>query len=201
MDRKKIGIMGGTFDPIHIGHLLMANAAREYFRLDEILFIPSGNPYFKEHITDKQRRYEMVSLAIEDNKSFTISDIEINRPGNTYSYETLEELTREHPENRYYFIVGADSVFYMEQWKNIEQLFHCCTIAVAVRDGYSVDELKVYMNKLMTTYPNCRIELFNTSRFDISSTEIRDHIATGHSVQYLVPDKVLSYINENHIYR
>lgn len=198
---KKIGIMGGTFDPIHMGHLILAETAREYFSLDEILFIPSGSSYMKERVTDKKIRFQLVSLAIEDHPDFRISDMEVKRAGNTYSYETLQELKKTHPENTYYFIVGADSVFNMESWQNIDILFENCIVAVAVREGYSVQELEAYIVALTEKYKACKIQLFTTSRVDISSTSIRRRVSEGISIRYMVPDKVLAYIKKNHVYR
>ena len=201
MHPKKIGIMGGTFDPIHVGHLILAETARDYFSLDEILFIPSGSSYMKECVTDKYIRLQMVSLAIEDHPDFALSDMEVNRVGNSYSYETLQQLKEIHPENTYYFIVGADSIFNMESWKKIDILFKNCIVAVAVREGYSVQELETYITTLTEKYEDCQIQLFATSRVDISSTDIRKRVFEGHSTRYMVPDKVLSYIKKNHIYR
>jgi len=198
---KKIGIMGGTFDPIHIGHLILAETARDFFALDEILFIPSGSSYMKERVTDKNIRFQMVSLAIEDHPDFALSDMEVNRVGNSYSYETLQELKKVHPENTYYFIVGADSIFNMESWMKIDLLFKNCIVAVAVREGYSVSELESHIATLSKKYENCQIQLFTTSRVDISSTDIRRRISEGHSTRYMIPDKVLSFILKNHIYR
>lgn len=200
MHPKKIGIMGGTFDPIHVGHLILAETARDFFSLDEILFIPSGSSYMKEHVTDKEIRFQMVSLAIEDHPDFALSDMEVNRTGNSYSYETLQTLKKLHPENTYYFIVGADSIFNMESWMNIDILFKNCIVAAAVREGYSAQELQSCIAALTEKYENCQIQLFTTSRVDISSTDIRRRVSEGHSTRYMVPDKVLAYMNKNHVY-
>ena len=116
---KKVGIMGGTFDPIHNGHLVIAQAALDTMNLDEVLFIPSGTPYLKDLTTvlSKKERVSMTGLAIEDNPGFALSTIEIDREGNSYSYETLEELKKQNPDVEYYFILGADSLLYLEKWK------------------------------------------------------------------------------------
>ncbi|MDD3205270.1 MAG: nicotinate-nucleotide adenylyltransferase [Lachnospiraceae bacterium] len=197
--RKKVGIMGGTFDPIHIGHLILAETARDYFQLDEILFIPSGNSYMKNKVTDKMIRSHMVALAIEGNPHFALSNIEVDRTGNTYSYETVRTLKEENPDTDYFFIVGADSIFSIETWKNVDMLLDDCIIAVAVRKGHSMDELENKINFLNEKYQS-DIRVFNASRVDVSSTDIRERLETNHSTQYIIPDKVLSYILKNNIY-
>lgn len=197
---KKVGIMGGTFDPIHIGHLILAETAKDYFHLDEVLFVPSGSSYMKENVTDKYIRSHMVELAIEDNPDFALSNIEIEREGNSYSYETMQQLKALHPDNTYYFIVGADSIFHMREWKNIDLLFENCIIAVAVREGYSETELNECIHSLTKEFSNCKIQLFATSRVDISSTDIRQRLIQKLSARYSVPDKVLAYLEKNRIY-
>lgn len=197
---KKVGIMGGTFDPIHIGHLILAETAKDYFHLDEVLFVPSGSSYMKENVTDKYIRSHMVELAIEDNPDFALSNIEIEREGNSYSYETMQQLKALHPDNIYYFIVGADSIFHMREWKNIDLLFENCIIAVAVREGYSETELNECIHSLTKEFSNCKIQLFATSRVDISSTDIRQRLIQKLSARYSVPDKVLAYLEKNRIY-
>lgn len=196
---KKVGILGGTFDPIHIGHLMLAETARDYFQLDEVIFIPSGNSYMKENVTDKYKRADMVALAISDNPYFKLSYIEVEREGNTYSYETISRLKEENPANEYYFIVGADSVFSIEEWKHVDLLMQNCIIAAAVRKGYSMQELEEKINELKYRYRS-DIRLFTAARIDISSTDIREKIENRHSVQYIIPDKVLRYMSQNHIY-
>lgn len=196
---KKIGIMGGTFDPIHIGHLMLAETARDYFQLEEVLFIPSGNSYMKDNVTDKYKRADMVSLAIEDNPHFSLSRIEVDRTGNSYSFETLRDLKEENPESEYYFILGADSIFSIEEWKHIDILLQNCIIAAAVRNGYSILELEEKITELKDKY-HCDIRLFTATRIDISSTDIREKIENKQSVQYMIPDKVLKYMNKYHIY-
>lgn len=196
---KKVGILGGTFDPIHIGHLMLAETARDYFQLDEVLFIPSGNSYMKDNVTDKYKRADMVGLAIEDNPYFKLSYLEVEREGNSYSYETICTLKEKYPANEYYFIVGADSIFSIEEWKHVDILMQNCIIAAAVREGHSMHELKEKIDDLKHRYCS-DIRLFTAARIDISSTDIREKIENKHSVQYIIPDKVLKYMSQNHIY-
>ena len=132
--KKKIGIMGGTFNPIHYGHLILAERARESFSLDYVIFIPSGLSYMKDDVLDSNIRYQMTALAIKDNPNFKISAIETNRIGNSYTYETLEELSLLEKEgSTFYFIIGEDSLFNIEQWKFPERIFQLAEIIVAKR--------------------------------------------------------------------
>lgn len=197
---KKVGIMGGTFDPIHIGHLLLAETAWDYFALDELLFIPSGHSYMKENVTDMAARTAMTHKAIGNNPHFFLSEIEINRTGDTYSYETVMDLAKLNPSTQYYFIIGADTLFSIEAWKHPELLFANCIIAAAVRKGYSTKALTTKINLLKHDF-KADIRLFTTSRIDISSTEIRSRLKKGLSIQYMVPEKVLEYITKNNLYR
>lgn len=199
---KKIGIMGGTFNPIHIGHLLLAENAREHFALDEILFIPSGYSYMKNEteVADKQMRLEMTRLAIEDNPSFTLSSIEVDRAGNTYTCETLKALKEREPENEFYFIVGADSLFSMETWRQPEDIFGQCIILAAVRDDKDKDDIREQMKYLEEKY-GANIRQIPFSDIAISSTDIRKKISEGRSVRYMVPDRVISYIEAHDLYR
>ncbi len=200
--KKKTGIMGGTFNPIHVGHLLLAENARDSFGLDEILFIPSGRSYMKQEaeILDRRERYEMTSLAIEGNPAFSISDIEVRRKGNTYTCDTLSRLKASEPETEFYFIVGADSLFSMETWREPERIFRDCVVLAAVRDDKDSDKLQGQISYLEEKF-NARIYQITFKEIDISSTDIRMRLANGQSIRYMVPDKVISYIEEHHLYR
>lgn len=201
MGKKKTGIMGGTFNPIHIGHLLLAESAKEAVGLNEILFVPSGQPYMKSgmEIADKWMRLEMTRLAISDNSSFVLSSAEVEREGNSYTCETLELLRKEEPETEFFFIVGADSLFAMESWKNPETIFRGCTILAAVRDGKDDDDLKEQIAYLGKKY-EARIGLIGMKEISFSSTDIRERIRKGRSIRYMVPDKVAEYIKKYRLY-
>ena len=198
---KKIGIMGGTFNPIHIGHLLLAENAKDNFALDEILFIPSGCSYMKKtsEVADRQTRYEMTRLAIADNPSFSISDIEVKREGNTYTYETLLQLKEQQPETEFYFIVGADSLFSMETWKKPEIIFENCILLAAVRDDKKRKDLEAQILYLKEKF-HARIHPISMQEISISSTDIRNRIKEQRSVRYMVPEQVVSYIKEHQLY-
>ena len=198
---RKVGIMGGTFDPIHIGHLILGENAYLQFGLDKVVFMPSGNPPHKKDRdggTDLQRM-DMVKLAIASNTHFEISDIEMNEDVYTYTYRTLERLVKEHPDTEYYFIIGADSLFYFDSWKNPQRIADACTLVVATRNHTSdekLDEKIEFVRKLF----NAKIEKLDTENIDCSSSQIRSWIKEGHTVKYYVPDTVINYIHTYHVY-
>ena len=194
--------MGGTFNPIHIGHLLLAENARENFELDEVLFIPSGCSYMKDkkEVAKKEIRLEMTKLAIEDNPFFVLSSIEAEREGNSYTYETLEFLTKQQPDTEFFFLLGADSLFTMETWKHPEIIFRKCTLLAAVRDDKDNSDLARKIAELKTTY-DAVIYQISLKEISISSTDIRNRIKNNKSIRYMVPEPVISYIRENHLYQ
>lgn len=202
MVKKKIGIMGGTFNPIHLGHLVIAQTALEQLKLDKVVFMPSKNPPHKrnEHILDDQVRADMVGLAIEDNPYFELSTFEMDRNGLTYTADTLYQLTKQHPEETYYFIIGADSLFYLDKWKDPATIFKYCTIVAAMRNQSTTEEMKQKINELNKQFGGT-IRLLDSPNIDISSTEIRERIYNGKTVQYYVPSSVDKYMKENHLYR
>ncbi len=199
---KKVGIMGGTFNPIHVGHLILAETAREQFGLDEILFIPSGKSYMKQQsdIPAGEVRADMTSLAIEDNPYFALSLIEIEREGNTYTYETLEALKKQNPDTEYYFVLGEDSLNAIEAWKFPDRIFDACTILAAVRNEGNNEDITIKAASLADKY-NGKVEILKCGNMDISSTFIRDAVRKGQSVRYIVPDKVIQYITDNRLYQ
>lgn len=198
---KKVGIMGGTFDPIHYGHLILAQNALDTFSLDEILFVPSGTPWLKEStkVLSKNKRVSMTGMAIEDNPDFALSTIEIDREGNSYSYETVEELKKEQPETTFYFIMGADSLLEIERWKHPDRLMADCILLVAVRDDCDREGLKKQIAYLTDKY-QADIKILPANRIDISSTKIRQLIREGKSVRYMLPDQIIRFIQKNHLY-
>lgn len=199
---KKIGIMGGTFNPIHIGHLLLAQGALEAEKLDEVWVIPTGCSYMKagQDMVAPGERYEMACKAVSGNDKLKCCDIEINREGYTYSYETLETLRQQYPEYHFYFIFGADCLFSIEGWKYPERIFENCSIIAAVRGDTSLDEMEQKRSELKAKY-NADIILFPFLQLEISSTDIRERVRCGRSIRYLVPDQVMAYIEEKGFYR
>lgn len=200
--RKKIGIMGGTFNPIHCGHLLLAEEAKHYCSLDEVLFMPSGNSYMKNDaaIADGSLRLAMTAAAIENNPYFSLSSLEIDRGGFTYTCDTLKELGEKHPSNRYYFIIGADNLFTLRDWKMPEVIMSSCTLIAAARGEKTELQIAGQAKKLQQEY-QADIIILPPRRIDISSSEIREKISKGESVRYMIPDKVNSLIQENHLYQ
>ena len=199
---KKVGIMGGTFDPIHYGHLILAQNALDTFSLDEILFVPSGTPWLKEStkVLSKNKRVSMTGMAIEDNPDFALSTIEIDREGNSYSYETVEELKRMQPKTDFYFIMGADSLLEIERWKHPHRQRTDCSVLVSVRDDCDREGLEKQIIYLTDKYQS-DIKILPANRIDISSTKIRRMIREGKSVRYMLPDQVIRFIQKNHLYR
>lgn len=199
----KIGIMGGTFDPIHIGHLLLAEFAYEDFGLDEIWFLPNGNPYYK-NISDAQNalrhRVEMVRISIEGASHFRLSLKEAAVDQTYYTYQTMGAFHEEFPEHEFYFILGADSLFSIEKWKYFKEIFPTCTILAAMRDDKDVNDMQRQIQYLSETY-EANIELLQAPLLEISSTTIRERASQKKSIRYMVPDSVAKYIREKHLYQ
>lgn len=198
---SKIGVMGGTFDPIHMGHLMLAEWAADAAGLEQVWFIPTGQSYMKAErkIQPGNERLHMVRLAVEGNDRLKCLDLEIERGGYTYSYETIEELHELYPENQFYFIEGADCLFTMENWKYPERLLAGCTILAAVRGDASYQRLEEKRSELIERFGG-EILLIPFLQMSISSTEIRNRLSCGESVRYMVPDKVLQYIQQKGLY-
>ncbi len=198
---QKIGILGGTFNPIHTGHLMLAEYARDALFLDEVWLMTTGASYMKDErtIASAEDRMNMVNLAIEDNVFLKSSDIEIIRQGDTYTYETMKILSGQYPDAEFYFITGADCLFSIERWKCPEQIFEACTLVCAVRNGVSVEDMEAQKRRLEALF-NARVALLPMPNIDISSTDIRNRIREKHSVRYFVPDKVFRYIQDRELY-
>ena len=195
--------MGGTFDPIHMGHLILGEQSFEQLHLDKVLFMPSGNPPHKRDRAGRasdDQRVDMVRLAIEDNPHFELSLAEMHETGYTYTYRTLEELKEQNPDTDYYFIIGADSLFTFDEWKEPARICRTCTLVVAVRDHASSDELNQEIKRLSAEYEG-HFTLLDTMNIDVSSHQIRSWVSEGKSLKYYVPDPVISYMKENGIYR
>ena len=198
---KKVGIIGGTFNPIHLGHLILAECAYDEFDLDEILFIPTGISHFKDPsiVLDKKTRITLTGEAIGENPHFALSTIETDRPGNSYTSETLDILKKENPDTEYYLIIGADSLFQIEQWKCTTDIIKNDVIIAAKRKGQSTKEFLDKIEEIKQKY-EADIRLLPCTYIDISSTEIRERIKTGKSIRYLVPEVTEKYIKKHHLY-
>jgi len=202
MNYGRIAIYGGTFDPIHIGHLIIAEFIRECLKLDKIVFVPSGNPPHKkqQHVTDENIRYKMVEEAVKGNPGFTVSDIEMGKNTYTYTYLTLQQLKEKYRDVDIYFIIGADTVLDLLNWKEYEKVFRLCRFLAAARPGFDISEVKRMIRKLEDQY-GADITIIETPLIDISSTNIRKRVAEGKSIRYLVPDAVEEFIYKNNLYR
>ena len=199
----KIGLMGGTFDPIHNGHLMIAKTAYSQYHLDEIWFMPNGNPPHKEKSnigSDVEKRVEMVRLAIEGYRDFQIELYEALKKTISYSYETMEHFVKLYPEHEFFFIIGADSLFSIEKWVHPERLLATCTILAAYRDEIDTrEEMYTQINYLKKKY-NARIELIISPLVKISSSEIRAYCIEKKDISGLVPEKVKEYIRKEGLY-
>ena len=198
----KIGIMGGSFNPIHNMHLLMGEMAYEEFGLDKVLIMPLKTPYFDNKklssgIKDEDR-VSMIKRAIAANPHFEFSDLELKREGVTYTVDTLESLHASAPENEYYFICGADSLFGLERWYRAERIMELATIIAASRDDAN-DKIDGQVEYLNQKY-QARIFKLDSPNLEISSSYIRNRVGEGKSCRYLVPDSVYDYIKEHNLY-
>ena len=187
---KRYGIMGGTFNPIHLAHLYIAYEAKEQLDLDTIIFMPAGIPPHKRNntIVDSSLRLEMVKLAIDDYEDFIVSDYEIEKQGLSFTYETLSALKKDDVE--LYFISGGDSLMDIESWKNTDCILRDCNFVVFNRGEFSIEELEKQKEKLEDKY-DANIILLNGVNIDISSSMIRDRLGEGKRVDFFLPDKVL----------
>lgn len=200
--RHRVGLMGGTFDPIHIGHLMLAECAYDQFRLDRVLFLPSGNPPHKQERdgASDQDRLEMVRLAIADNPHFALDDEEMHREGYTYTKDTLRILNRLHPDTDFYFIIGADSLVSFDTWKDPEFIAQSCILVAAVRDQLDDATMQQKMEVLRQKF-DADVRLLKTPDVEISSSFLRALRAQHRSIRYYVPENVLEYIQLHGLYQ
>lgn len=199
---KKIGIMGGTFDPVHNGHLLIAENAYEQLSLDEVRFIPTGRSPHKQgkQITDGVHRLRMVELAIADNPAFVTDDRELRSDALSYSYLTLQQLHRELPEEELYFIMGGDSLRDFKTWYHPEQICACAILVAAIRDDCDREHLEIYAKELKTLF-SADVRLIRTPNLSVASSELRSRVAHGQTIRYQVPEAVRSYIERQRLYK
>lgn len=198
---KKYGIFGGSFNPIHYGHLMICEYIKEEMGLDKVIFIPTGTPPHKELELSAEDRYEMVRLAISPNPDFEISDIETTRVKKSYTVDTIRELKKIYKEEKLYFLIGLDSLFQLKTWMKIGDLSQEIEFVVALRPGYlDKEEVNKEIDFLRENF-GTKINLIKTPLYEISSTDLRDRIREGKSLRYLIPKKVLDYIEESGFYK
>lgn len=198
---KKIGIFGGTFDPVHMAHLHMAQCALEQGKLDKVIFLPNGTPPHKENngITDAEHRYNMLVLATEDNPRFEVSDYELTRDGFCYTVDTMRYFRSAYPEDSFVFILGADSLDYLDRWYDGENLIKENSFLVAVRDFRQGYDIQANIRRIEDM--GGKIELIQMPPLDISATYIRTTASQGYSVAYLTTPEVEQYIRDKELYR
>ena len=199
---KTIGILGGTFDPIHYGHLAAAECARDECRLDQIIFMPSARPPHKDldGVLNSRHRCAMTSMAIKDNPAFTISEIELKREGLSYTVESIEAFLRDLPGVELYFILGVDALLLLNTWKDVDRLATLCRFIVVTRPGYQLDKQAECFRSVPALFWT-KVVFLAVPGIYISSSEIRQRVAQGKTIKYLVPPEVEQYIAEYHLYK
>lgn len=199
---SKVGIMGGTFNPIHLAHTKMAKVCLRQQDLDKILFMPSKNPPHKKDksILPENERAVMVKLAVSEYDKFVFSDFELQRKGTTYTADTLRLLQEENPDDNYYFIMGADSLLYLDKWYRPQEILKRAVILAIGRDGSTPDELKEKRKELIKQYDKADIRFVHMRQMDISSSMIREGIAHGENMEKYLDKEVWNYINANGLY-
>ena len=198
---KKVGIMGGTFNPIHNAHLILAQEAFDQFGLDKVLFMPTKNPPHKRNddIASDEHRINMIVEAIKDNKNFELSTLEMDREGITYTVETLRILHQLEKDTQYYFIIGGDSLMNITSWKEPDAIFAMSTIVACARNGYRKEEIVDRLNELEMKYQTTILRL-NIPIIEISSRFIREKCKLNQTIRYYVPETVFSYIKNHGLY-
>ncbi|WP_123308825.1 nicotinate-nucleotide adenylyltransferase [Cellulomonas sp. PhB143] len=190
----RLGVMGGTFDPIHHGHLVAASEAAARFDLDEVVFVPTGHPSFKQdqQVSDAEHRYLMTVVATASNPRFTVSRVDVDRPGLTYTIDTLRDLRAQRPGTELYFISGADAIEQILRWKDADDLWGMAHFVAVTRPGHELD---------LAHLPPGVVTRLEVPALSISSTDCRERARMGHPVWYLVPDGVVQYIAKYRLYR
>ncbi|MFC5907844.1 nicotinate-nucleotide adenylyltransferase [Streptacidiphilus monticola] len=192
--KRRLGVMGGTFDPIHHGHLVAASEVASLFHLDEVVFVPTGQPWQKDShgVSPAEDRYLMTVIATASNPQFSVSRIDIDRGGPTYTVDTLRELRNEHPDADLFFITGADALEQIFSWRNAQELFHQAHFIGVTRPGHTLSDPGL---------PEGGVSLVEVPALSISSTDCRERVARGEPVWYLVPDGVVRYIDKRKLYK
>ncbi|MEV8323612.1 nicotinate-nucleotide adenylyltransferase [Kitasatospora sp. NPDC059811] len=191
--KKRLGVMGGTFDPIHHGHLVAASEVASAFHLDEVIFVPTGQPWQKSdrHVTPAEDRYLMTVIATAENPQFSVSRIDIDREGPTYTVDTLRDLHSQHPDADLFFITGADALAQILSWRDSDELFSLAHFIGCTRPGHTLSDAGL---------PVGGVSLVEVPALAISSTDCRNRVAKGEPVWYLVPDGVVRYIDKRALY-
>jgi len=193
-DTLRLGIMGGTFDPIHHGHLVAASEVAALFELDEVIFVPTGEPWQKSErrVSPAEHRYLMTVIATASNPRFWVSRVDIDRPGPTYTIDTIRDIGRQRPGAELFFITGADALGQILSWKDAEDTLRGAHFVGVTRPGYELSDAHL---------PTDSVTLLDVPAMAISSSDCRDRVAGGQPVWYLVPDGVVQYINKHRLYR
>jgi nicotinate-nucleotide adenylyltransferase len=190
--RPRIGVMGGTFDPIHNGHLVAASEVAAAFELDRVVFVPTGQPWHKKAVTEAEHRYLMTVIATAANPRFTVSRVDIDRPGITYTVDTLTDLATQFPDSDLYFISGADAIVQILSWKEIDKIWSLAHFVAVTRPGHQLN---------LPAAPDGSISVLEIPALAISSSDIRDRVPNAKPIWYLVPDGVVQYIGKHELYK
>ena len=193
---RRVGVMGGTFDPIHHGHLVAASEVQAWFDLDEVVFVPTGDPWQKSsrRVTEAEHRYLMTVIATASNPRFNVSRVDIDRAGPTYTVYTLKDLQAAMPDADLYFITGADALADIFTWRSADDLFQLAQFVGCTRPGHEINPAT------LAAIPSHKVTMVEIPALSISSTECRERTRRGEPVWYLVPDGVVQYIAKHHLY-
>ncbi|WP_167142129.1 nicotinate-nucleotide adenylyltransferase [Canibacter zhoujuaniae] len=189
--RRRIGVMGGTFDPIHHGHLVAASEVAHSYGLDEVIFVPTGRPWQKSGVSPGEHRYLMTVIATASNPQFTVSRVDIDRAGPTYTVDTLRDLRQQFPDDELFFITGADAIAQILNWKDVEEIWGLAHFIAVSRPGHELS---------LSGLSGDNVSLLEVPAMAISSTDCRSRVKQGHPVWYLVPDGVVQYIAKHRLY-
>jgi nicotinate-nucleotide adenylyltransferase len=191
---SRVGIMGGTFDPIHHGHLVAASEVASLFGLTEVIFVPTGEPWQKSTrvVSPAEHRYLMTVIATASNPRFWVSRVDIDRPGPTFTTDTIRDISMQRPDSELFFITGADALSQILSWKDAQDALKLARFIGVTRPGYELSDAHL---------PSDSVTLLDVPAMAISSSDCRDRVAAGHPVWYLVPDGVVQYINKHRLYR
>ena len=189
--KPRIGVMGGTFDPIHHGHLVAASEVAQSFELDEVVFVPTGKPWHKSQVSDSEHRYLMTVIATASNPRFTVSRVDIDRSGPTYTIDTLRDLSKQYPDAELFFISGADAIAQIFSWKDVDKIWDLAHFIAVSRPGHELS---------LSGLSGDNVSLLEVPAMAISSTDCRERVSRGYPVWYLVPDGVVQYIAKHSLY-